>query len=206
MAYPRNLLSPGETVVIDSHPHWKALLGPVIIALLAVTAMITTVVWTGNAAMSDTARTTILIVVAVVLGIIVIWWALSPFIRWFATHFVVTDRRVIYRSGVFTKSGIDIPIARIATVQFRHGMIDRMFRTGKLIVESASDDPLEFDDIPDVEKVHARLYEIIIDAIESDDDRRGSRETPTAPPVAPPATPQSPPAPPAPPQEPGPTA
>lgn len=189
MAYPRNLLSPGENVVVDSHPHWKALLGPVLIAVLAVAAMITVAVWTDGAAMSDTARTTILIVSAVVLAVIFVWWALSPFIRWFTTHFVVTDRRVIYRTGVFTKSGIDIPIARIATVQFQHGMVDRMFRTGKLIVESASDDPLEFDDIPDVERVHARLYEIIIDQIDGE-DRPARGSGPAAPdpgPAAPPA-------------------
>lgn len=192
MAYPRNLLAPDETVVVDSHPHWKALLGPVIVAALAIAAMITTFVWTGSATMSDPARTTILSVVGVVLLVIFVWWSLSPFIRWFATNFVVTNRRVIYRSGVFTKSGIDIPIARIATVQFRHGMIDRMFRTGKLIVESASDDPLEFANIPEVESVHARLYEIIIAA---EENRRTARDVPP--------TPE---APPAPPQEPGPTA
>ncbi|WP_296667665.1 PH domain-containing protein [Demequina sp.] len=189
MAYPRNLLAPGERIIIDSNPHWKALLGPILVALVSIGAVIAVWVWTGSASMSDGARTTIGIVVGVLATVVVVWWAVSPFIRWASTHFVVTDRRVIYRSGVFTKNGIDIPIARINTVQFRHGLIDRMFRAGTLSIESASDDPLDFDDIPDVENVYARLHEQIMEHIDGESGRRSSR-----PAADPPPAPQNPPA------------
>lgn len=172
MAYPRALLAPDEEVVIDRHPHWKALLGPVLVLVLAIAAAVVAWVWLDSASMGDGARATIGWVVAGVLAIVMVWLSIAPFVRWSTTHFVVTDRRVIFRTGVFTKNGIDIPLARINTVQFRHGLIDRMFRTGTLIIESASDDPLSFDDIPDVERVHARLYEEIIDTLDGDDDRR----------------------------------
>ncbi|WP_082092099.1 PH domain-containing protein [Demequina pelophila] len=170
MAYPRNLLAPDEKVVVDAHTHWKALVLPVIVAVLAIAAGVTAFVWTDGAAIGTAARTTILIVVAVVLVAAVAWWAVAPYIRWATTHFVVTDRRVIYRTGVFTKSGIDIPLVRINSVQFRHGFVDRMFKAGTLIIESASDDPLEFEDIPHVEKVHARLYHEVDDSLSRDED------------------------------------
>lgn len=76
----------------------------------------------------------------------------------------------MFRTGVFTKTGIDIPLARINSVQFRHDLIDRMFRTGTLIVESASDEPLEFDDIPRVESVHRMLYDELNETLDGDDD------------------------------------
>ena len=66
------------------------------------------------------------------------------------------------------RQGIDIPMARINSVQFRHGVIDRMFKTGTLIIESASDDPLEFDDIPNVEAVHKMLYDELYDELHDD--------------------------------------
>lgn len=67
------------------------------------------------------------------------------------------------REGVFTRSGIDIPMARINSVRFEHNLLDRMLGCGTLIVESASDEPLEFDDIPNVETVHTMLYREIYD-------------------------------------------
>ena len=85
-----------------------------------------------------------------------------PLLRWKTTHFIVTDRRVLVREGVLTHTGIDIPMSRISNVQFRHGLVDRMLRTGTLVIVAASDDPLEFDDIPDVQKVHALLYQQVV--------------------------------------------
>jgi uncharacterized membrane protein YdbT with pleckstrin-like domain len=100
------------------------------------------------------------------------WLTLWPFLSWLTTHFVITDRRVMYRHGVLSRSGIDIPLARINSVEFRHRLIDRLLRTGTLIVESASQDPLEFHDIPRVEQVHALLYHEVFDTL-------GSEESPS---------------------------
>lgn len=38
-----------------------------------------------------------------------------------------------------------------------------MLGCGTLIVESASEEPLEFDDVPGVEKVHSLLYHEVVD-------------------------------------------
>lgn len=171
MAYPRDLLAPDEDVVVDAHPHWKALIGAVATTLLAIALALVAWWWMDSVQWSDGVETGVGIAVAVGVVVLVAWLAIAPYIRWATTHFVVTDRRVIYRTGVFTKSGIDIPLARINSVQFRHGLIDRLFKTGTLIIESASDDPLEFDDIPNVESVHAQLYHEVNDALDGDDEK-----------------------------------
>ncbi|WP_062464289.1 PH domain-containing protein [Demequina soli] len=173
MAYPRNLLAPDEDVVVDAHPHWKALVGPVIVSALSIALVSLVLWWVASADMNATLEAGLWIAAAVVAVVLIAWLAVSPFIRWSTTHFVITDRRVIFRTGVLTKTGIDIPLARINTVQFRHGLVDRMFKTGTLIIESASDDPLEFDDIPNVEKVHALLYDEVFESIEGDDEPPG---------------------------------
>jgi membrane protein YdbS with pleckstrin-like domain len=84
----------------------------------------------------------------------------------------------MFRHGLLTRQGIDIPLARINSVEFRHGLFDRMLRTGTLIIESASQDPLEFHDIPQVERVHSLLYHEVFDTLggeESDSRSRGGR-------------------------------
>jgi uncharacterized membrane protein YdbT with pleckstrin-like domain len=81
-----------------------------------------------------------------------------PVVRWRTTHFVVTNRRVLVREGVLTRHGMDIPLRRISSVQFRNSLLERMLGSGTLVIESDSDESLEFDDVPGVRRVHALLY------------------------------------------------
>jgi uncharacterized membrane protein YdbT with pleckstrin-like domain len=81
-----------------------------------------------------------------------------PVVRWRTTHFVVTDRRVLVREGVLSRHGMDIPLKRISGVQVRHSLLERMLGSGTLVIESESDESLEFDDVPGVRQVHAALY------------------------------------------------
>ena len=179
MGYPRENLAPGEVVVIHRHPHWKSLVAPVLIFWLATAIAGIAVGYARTSDMADGGKFWITIVVGVVWLGIAGWFLVRPLLSWKTTHFVVTDRRVIYRNGIITRSGIDIPIRRINTVEFRHGLVDRILRTGTLVIESASDDPLSFKNIPQVEAVHAQLYQELLDEeADYDDGRTGAfRET-----------------------------
>ncbi|WP_430868020.1 PH domain-containing protein [Demequina aurantiaca] len=177
MGYPKDNLVDGERIVIHRHPHWKALIAPVFF-IIAITALVTAAwTWANSQNWSDGAELAVMIILGVLWLAVAIWLFLAPVISWATTHFVVTNRRVMYRTGIITRSGIDIPVNRINTVQFRHGLIDRMFRTGTLIIESASDDPLSFDDIPRVEQVHSLLYQEVSDAHDDDDAGEAPRNS-----------------------------
>lgn len=170
MAFPRENLAAGERIVLHRHPHWKCLLAPFLLFVLAtaVAGLLLGVV-TGTDSLGSTPKLVLGIIIGVLWLVALGWYFVKPLVHWKTTHFVLTDRRVIFRNGVITRSGIDIPIKRINTVEFRHGLIDRILRTGTLVIESASDDPLSFDDIPQVEKVHSLLYHEVL-AINDDDD------------------------------------
>ncbi|MGH3684950.1 MAG: PH domain-containing protein [Pseudonocardiaceae bacterium] len=157
MPYPDDLLRADEQVVVHKHPHWKMLVLPVLAFLILVglgsyfAAVLAGQPW----------RLYGWVGLAVLGGISVLWLTVVPLLRWRTTHFVLTTRRVLVREGILSRSGIDIPISRINSVQFRHSFLDRILGCGTLIVESASDEPLEFDDIPQVERVHSLLnYEM----------------------------------------------
>lgn len=172
MGYPDNVLAGDERVVLHRHPHWKRLLGPVLALLLATAlaafgaAVVSSTDWEG------TAKQVVQLVIAAAWLIIVGWLTVWPFLTWLTTHFVITDRRVMFRHGLLTRAGIDIPLARVNSVEFRHGLLDRVLRTGTLIIESASQDPLEFYDIPRVEHVHSLLYHEVFDTL-------GTEESPS---------------------------
>ncbi|GGM66135.1 membrane protein [Longimycelium tulufanense] len=154
MAYPDDLLGDDEYVVVHKHPHWKILVFPVVVFLLTVGVC----VYLAALVQDFSWRSIAWIALAVLGGVVIIWFTLVPLVRWRTTHFVVTTQRVMAREGVLTRTGIDIPMSRINSVRFQHGLIDRVFGCGTLVVESASDEPLEFDDIPQVERVHSLLY------------------------------------------------
>jgi uncharacterized membrane protein YdbT with pleckstrin-like domain len=172
VGYPDNVLAADERVALHRHPHWKRLIGPVLVLLVATALAGIGLGWLNATDWDQTAKNVVMGVVGVVWLVIVGWLVLWPFLNWRTTHFVITDRRVMFRHGVMTRSGIDIPVARINSVEFRHGLLDRIFRTGTLIIESASQDPLEFHDIPRVEHVHSLLYHEVFDTL-------GSEESPS---------------------------
>jgi uncharacterized membrane protein YdbT with pleckstrin-like domain len=172
VGYPENVLAGDERVVLHRHPHWKRLIWPVLVLIVISAAAAFGVGFVSQTDWSQTAKNVVFSVIAVIWVIVVGWLSLWPFLSWLTTHFVITDRRVMFRHGLLTRSGIDIPLARINSVEFRHGLIDRLVRTGTLIIESASQDPLEFNDIPRVEQVHSLLYHEVFDTL-------GSEESPS---------------------------
>ncbi|HEU4360771.1 MAG TPA: PH domain-containing protein [Mycobacterium sp.] len=163
MGYPDNALADGEQVVLHRHPHWKRLI-PAVLALLLATALAAFAAGMVNPRPWDpTAKNVIFAVIWAIWLVVVGWLTLRPVLNWLTTHFAITDRRVMFRRGVLSRSGIDIPLARINSVEFSHRIVDRILRTGTLIIESASQDPLEFYDVPRVEQVHALLYHEVFD-------------------------------------------
>jgi uncharacterized membrane protein YdbT with pleckstrin-like domain len=169
VGYPDNVLAGDERVVLHRHPHWKRLIGPVLVLLLATAVAAFGLGVVNRLTWDQTAKNIVMIVIGVIWLILVGWLVAWPVFNWRSTHFVITDRRVMFRHGVMTRSGIDIPLARINSVEFRHGLTDRVLRTGTLIIESASQDPLEFHDIPHVERVHSLLYHEVFDTLGSDE-------------------------------------
>jgi uncharacterized membrane protein YdbT with pleckstrin-like domain len=173
MAYPDELLVAGEQVVVHKHPHWKMLLLPVLAFLLTIGLAVYLAALARDLSWAPIAW----LLISLLAVVLEVWLTLRPLIRWFTTHFVVTTRRVLVREGLLSRQGIDIPMTRINSVQFRHNVLERLLGCGTLVIESASDEPLEFDDIPGVEKVHAIIYAEMTDPRDENrqwDDRPAS--------------------------------
>ena len=53
-----------------------------------------------------------------------IMWVLVPVVRWATSEYVITNRRVIVRTGIVARQGRDMPLQRINDVHFEYG-VDR---------------------------------------------------------------------------------
>lgn len=165
-------LAPDERLLLHRHKHWKTFIGGILLTVVASAVLGTALYFLLASSIAGLGMWVLVALIAVAWVAVLVWFTVAPLVRWATTHFAITDRRVMFRTGVFNTSGIDIPIARINSVQFRHVFWDRVFGTGTLIIESASDEPLEFDDIPQVESVHAMLYDELNDILTGEDDER----------------------------------
>ena len=63
-----------------------------------------------------------------VLTLVWVVWLLYKFLAWRRTYFVVTDQRVIYRTGILARHGVEIPLERINNINFHQGIWERDHR------------------------------------------------------------------------------
>jgi uncharacterized membrane protein YdbT with pleckstrin-like domain len=153
-------LSEGEHSVLFLHPHWKTVLMPfLLLVLVVVVAAVLVVVIPHNRLQTDER-----IAVGVIALIVALIWTGIPFLRWRTTTYELTNRRLRLRRGIVSRTGRDFLLIRISDVSFSHGPIDRLLRCGKLIVESAGEHgQLVLNEIPEVEKVQATLFQLVED-------------------------------------------
>ena len=157
MAISKNLLNEGESVVVDTRTHPKALLLPIfaLVVFLAIGAIVQT----------QTDEGIVHTVVWVLAGIGILWFFVRRFLIWLTATYTITNRRLITRSGLITRKGHDIPLYRISDVEYEFGLIDRVLGCGTLMISDASTDgEVTLHDIPHVEEVQRTLNELLHDA------------------------------------------
>jgi len=150
MAYPRKLLNQNESVELDLRPHWWFLAPRLAVLVLAVLVGIYT-------ATRDDPPQALVALVGIAVVAALIWFGVR-YAQWATTNFVVTSDRVIYRHGVLSKRGIEIPLDRINTVVFNQSFFERIIGAGDLEIESAADTPSVFTDIRKPSIVQAEIY------------------------------------------------
>ncbi len=154
MPISQKLLNPGESVVISTRTHPKALILPLLALVVLLAIGVAFMQFVDN----DTARLIVWALVAV--GIL--WFFVWPLLVWFTASYTITNRRLITRQGVITRTGHDIPLTRISDVAYELGLIDRMLGCGTLVISDASTHgQVLLPDIPHVEETQRRLNELL---------------------------------------------
>src|SRR5947199_1684299 len=97
MKYVEQVLQPGETVVYATSLHWLVYLRAVVLLILAVICLIAS--WK----LSDAIAVAVLEIIAGLFCLIALVSGLSALIRRATTELAVTDRRVIYKTGIFQR-------------------------------------------------------------------------------------------------------
>ena len=156
MGFSQENLHREEKIVLDLHPHWVMLAKGVVLLVLAIVIGIVLLRLDPSSESVDNVASGfgVLLIIAALL------YFLQRWIAWISTNFVVTTDRCIYREGIISKRGIEIPLERINTVFFNQGIIDRMVGAGTLTIESAGEHGVQtFEDVRNPIAVQQELYQ-----------------------------------------------
>jgi uncharacterized membrane protein YdbT with pleckstrin-like domain len=126
--FPRKLLNEGEDVVLDLHPHWWFFSGPVSAVVLALAA----------AALLRNVHE-VLLLALVALAVAGLLWVAGRYARWAGTNFVVTTDRLVFRQGVLSKRGKEIPLERVDDIAVHQSLFERVIGAGDVSIESGGE-------------------------------------------------------------------
>ena len=163
MAISKDLLNEGESIVVDTRTHPKALLFPI----FALVLLLACGVFVQRAIDEDI----VTLVAWVLVGIGIVWFVIRPALIWVTATYTITTRRLITRHGVITRKGHDIPLTRVSDVAYERDLIDRMLGCGTLVISDASTHgQVALPDIPHIEETHRKLTDLLHE-LHSEDPR-----------------------------------
>jgi uncharacterized membrane protein YdbT with pleckstrin-like domain len=133
-------LHPGEQVLYEGHPSWRAILDFYLKGIL-LTALICLLVAVGTNVFGDETESglvTIIAVVGVALTILV------GFIKRVATSYTITNRRLHIKRGIISRTIQETRLERVQNVNYVQSVIQRMLQIGNVDFDTAAGDDYNF--------------------------------------------------------------
>ena len=129
--YLENLLGENERVVLETHQHWFVLFNKIFLEIILV-AIIVAAVIVGQM-FSPLAVYGLILVLVPLVGLV------RDVMVWQNNAYIVTNRRVIQISGVFSKEVVDSSLEKVNDVKLSQSFFGRMFNFGDIEILTASE-------------------------------------------------------------------
>ena len=165
MPFPKKYLNEGEEIILDLRPHWVYLVGPA----SALVAALVLALWVKD-------RSEWILFPVLALAVVALLWFLGRYTKWVTTNFVLTSDRLIYRSGVVSRQGREIPLERLNDVSFHQSLFQRLLGAGDLLIESGGERGQEqFGSFAHPQDTQNEIHRAIEAAAARDADRMAGR-------------------------------
>ncbi|HMI80212.1 MAG TPA: PH domain-containing protein [Solirubrobacterales bacterium] len=126
-------LSPGEQVIFEGHPSWRAILGFYLKGILVAIVL-------GVIANLVEGGATAFVVVLVVLAITL----LAGFLKRWATTYTITDRRLNIKRGIVSREVQETRLERVQNVNYNQSVYQRLMQIGDVDFDTAASDDYNF--------------------------------------------------------------
>ncbi len=127
-------LSPGEQVIFQGHPSWRAILGFYLKGILI--AAILGVLFKLFGASSSTVFLVVLVVIALTV--------LVGFVKRVATTYTITTRRLNIKRGIVSREIQETRLERVQNVNYRQSVYQRIVQIGDVDFDTAAGDDYNF--------------------------------------------------------------
>jgi uncharacterized membrane protein YdbT with pleckstrin-like domain len=127
-------LSPGEQVIFQGHPSWRAILGFYLKGILV--AAIVGVI----AKLFHASSGTVFLIVLVIIGLTV----LIGFVKRVATTYTITNRRLNIKRGIVSREVQETRLERVQNVNYRQSVYQRVMQIGDVDFDTAATDDYNF--------------------------------------------------------------
>jgi uncharacterized membrane protein YdbT with pleckstrin-like domain len=127
-------LSPGERVIFQGHPSWRAILGFYLKGILV--AAILGVLFK----LFDAGSGTVFLVVLVVIALTV----LIGLVKRVATTYTITDRRLNIKRGIVSREVQETRLERVQNVNYKQSVYQRLMQIGDVDFDTAAGDDYNF--------------------------------------------------------------
>jgi uncharacterized membrane protein YdbT with pleckstrin-like domain len=133
-------LSPGEQVIFEGHPSWRAIIGFYIKGIL-ITAVVALIVAVVTNITDDEVNTGLVTIVAVVgVGLTI----LAGFIKRVSTRYTITNRRLHIKRGIIAREIQETRLERVQNVNYHQSVYQRVMQIGDVDFDTAAGDDYNF--------------------------------------------------------------
>lgn len=127
MSYVQKVLEPGETVLHVTRTHWRVYLPAILLLLLGI-AVLAVSLWTPP----DLAMVPQILGAVIVLVAAACW--LPAFVGRWTTELAVTNRRVIFKIGLFRRHTIEMNVSKVESVDVDQSITGRILGFGTVTI------------------------------------------------------------------------
>jgi uncharacterized membrane protein YdbT with pleckstrin-like domain len=131
MSYVRSVLQQGEAVAYATTLHWFVYLRAIWLAVLAVALGIATLVTSPD---PPELRVIVAGAAGVAALVAAVAW-LAAFVKRWTTELAVTDRRVIYKTGLIRRDTFEINLSKVESVGVSQSILGRLLGYGEVDIK-----------------------------------------------------------------------
>jgi uncharacterized membrane protein YdbT with pleckstrin-like domain len=130
--YLEEMLGTNERILLKARKHWSILFGNITLEIILILVLIGAVIFMASTA-SPMATWGLILLLVPLAGMI------RDFLIWYNRQYIVTNRRVIQTSGVFSKDVVDSSLEKVNDVKLSQTFFGRLFDYGDIQILTASE-------------------------------------------------------------------
>ncbi|HSL46031.1 MAG TPA: PH domain-containing protein [Anaerolineales bacterium] len=131
--YVEEMLAQNERILLRARKHWSVLFGNIVLEIILIIALIVATLVLAPIAAFPVMPLGLFLVLVPLVGMV------RDVLLWYNRQYIVTNRRVIQTSGVFSKDVVDSSLEKVNDVKLSQSFWGRLFDYGDIEILTASE-------------------------------------------------------------------